>query len=156
MQGKLVQALLSRRTQICARWTALLHIERANTALAHPDTLIHLLDWTFDSIIQALELTLNRKTLAAAQASGARPDCPCGRNPYLYFFIAGEQAWLEALVFTQVAMPKLEAVARDQAVAELVNIVRTLARTEVEAFCSVCQYREAALSMKAAKIAART
>ena len=154
MQGELVQALLSRRTQICARWTALLHIDRANTALAHPDTLIHLLDWTFDSIIQALELTLNRKTLAAAQASGARPDCPCGRNPYLYFFIAGEQAWLEALVFTQVAMPKLEAVARDQAVAELLNIVRTLARTEVEAFCSVCQYREAALSMKAAKIAA--
>jgi hypothetical protein len=154
MQGELVQALLSRRTQICARWTALLHIERANTALAHPDTLIHLLDWTFDSIIQALELTLNRKTLAVVQASGARPDCPCGRNPYLYFFIAGEQAWLEALVFTQVAMPKLEAVARDQAVAELLNIVRTLARTEVEAFCSVCQYREAALSMKAAKIAA--
>ena len=154
MQGELVQALLSRRTQICARWTALLHIERANTALAHPDTLIHLLDWTFDSIIQALELTLNRKTLAVAQASGARPNCPCGRNPYLYFFIAGEQAWLEALVFTQVAMPKLEAVARDQAVAELLNIVRTLARTEVEAFCSVCQYREAALSMKAAKIAA--
>ncbi len=154
MQGELVQALLSRRTQICARWTALLHIERANTALAHPDTLIHLLDWTFESIIQALELTLNRKTLAVAQANSARPDCPCGRNPYLYFFIAGEQAWLEALVFTQVAMPKLEAVARDQAVAELLNVVRTLARTEVEAFCSVCQYREAALSTaKAAALA---
>lgn len=154
MQGQLVQALLHRRTQICARWTTLLHIECANTALAHPDTLIHLLDWTFDSIIQALELTSNRKTIAAALASGARPDCPCGRNPYLYFFIAGEQAWLEALVFTQVAMPKLEAMARDQAMAELLNVVRMLARTEVEAFCSVCQYRNAALSIKAAKIAA--
>ena len=152
MQGELVQALLSRRTQICARWTALLHIERANTALAHPDMLIHLLDWTFDLIIQALDPTSNRKTPSAAQASGARADCPCGRNPYLYFFIAGEQAWLEALVFTQVAIPKLEAVLRDQAVAELLNVIRTLARTEVEAFCSVCQYRDAALS--AAKITA--
>lgn len=156
MQEELVQALLHRRTQICARWSALLRIERANTTLAHPDMLIHLLDWTFDSIIQALKLTSNRKLPVAALARGARPDCPCGRNPYLYFFIAGEQAWLEALVFTQVAIPKLEAMARDQALAELLNLVRTLARNEVEAFCSVCQYQEAALSMKAAKIAART
>jgi hypothetical protein len=44
--------------------------------------------------------------------------------------------------------------ARDQAMAELLNVVRMLARTEVEAFCSVCQYRNAALSIKAAKIAA--
>ncbi|MEI8089253.1 MAG: hypothetical protein WCG63_06605 [Opitutaceae bacterium] len=114
--------------------------------------LIHLLDWTFDSIIQALEPTSNRKTPSGAQVSGARATCPCGRNPYLYFFIAGEQAWLEALVFTQVAIPKLEAEVRDQAVAELLNVIRTLARTEVEAFCFVCQYRDAALS--AAKITA--
>ena len=154
MQGELVKALLDRRTQICARWTALLHIERANTALAHPDTLIHLLDWTFDSIIQALELTSNHKPPAGLQVSGARADCPCGRNPYLYFFIAGEQAWLEALVFTQVSIPKLEAVARDQAVAELLNGIRTLARNEVAAFCSVCQYRAAALiAVKAAALA---
>jgi Zn-dependent alcohol dehydrogenase len=62
-----------------------------------------------------------------------------------------DAALLDVVVET---LGRLEAVARDQAVAELLNIVRTLARTEVEAFCSVCQYREAALSMKAAKIAA--
>jgi hypothetical protein len=154
MQRELVQALLSRRSQICARWTALLNIERANTALAHPDTLIHLLDWTVDSIIRALELTAKRKTPAVLRASDTRSNCPCGRNPYLYFFIAGEQAWLEALVFTQVAMPKLEAVVRDQAVAELLIVIRTVARTEVEALCSICQYRDAALST--AKAAALT
>ncbi len=154
MQGELVQALLNRRTQICARWATLLHIERANTALAHPDMLIHLLDWTFDSIIQALEIASKLKTPGPLQTSCARPNCPCGRNPYLYFFIAGEQAWLEAMVFTQVSIPKLESVVRDQAVIELLNLIRILGRTEVEAFCSVCQYRDAALS--AAKVSARS
>ena len=153
MHGDWVQALLNRRTQICARWSALLQIERATTALAHPDMLIHLLDGTFAAIIQALEPTSKRHDVAAAPTSATRPDCPCGRSPYRHFFIAGEQAWLEALVLIQVALPKLEARARDQAVAELLNVIRALARAEVEAFCAVCQYRTAAL--RAATGAAR-
>jgi hypothetical protein len=147
MQGELVQALLKRRAHICARWAALLHIERANSALAHPDTLIHLLDWTCDSIIHALE----ERTPLSIKTTLSRPECPCGRNPYLYFFIASEQAWLEALVFIQFAIPKLDPVDRDEAVAELLLVIRTLAQTEVESFCSVCQYRNEALAT--AKIA---
>jgi hypothetical protein len=142
MQEELVPALAARRPQICARWSALLHIERANSALAHPDTLVHLMDWCFNGVLQSLTAQPSGKGFHPTRASIQRPECPCGRNPYLYFFVAGEQAFLEALVLTQAELPKLDPVARDQAVADLFSAIRTLARSEVESFCSVCQYRD--------------
>jgi hypothetical protein len=140
MQEELVHALAARRPQICARWAALLHIERANSALAHPDTLVHLMDWCFTGVLQSLDPQSPGKHPASSRASILRPVCPCGRNPYLYFFVAGEQAFLEALVLSQAEQLKLDPIARDQAVAELFSAIRTLARNEVEAFCSICQY----------------
>jgi hypothetical protein len=141
MQEELVHALAARRPQICARWAALLHIERANSALAHPDALVHLMDWCFTGVLQSLGAQSSGKHHPSTRASIQRPACPCGRNPYLYFFVAGEQAFLEALVLSQAELPKLDPIARDQAVAELFSSIRTLGRNEVEAFCSVCQYQ---------------
>lgn len=141
MQEELVHALATRRPQICARWSALLHIERANSALAHPDTLVHLMDWCFSGVLESLSAQNQGKPTHPTRASTQRPECPCGRNPYLYFFVAGEQAFLEALVLTQAELPRLDPVARDRAVADLFSSIRTLARSEVESFCSVCQYQ---------------
>lgn len=141
MEESLVQAMRARRPQIRERWEALLRVERASTALAHPDTLVHLLDWSLDEVLRTLPLrTLPLRSSGHAHAS-LRADCSCGRNPLLHFFIAGEQALLEALVVTQAELPRLDPIRRDRAVTELYLVVRGLARAEVSSFCSLCQHR---------------
>lgn len=141
MEESLVQLLRTRRPQIRERWETLLRVERANTALAHPDTLVHLLDWSLDEVLRTLPLrTLPLRSSGRAHA-GLRADCSCGRNPLLHFFIAGEQALLETLVIAQAELPRLDPIRRDRAVTELYLVVRGLARAEVASFCSLCQHR---------------
>jgi hypothetical protein len=138
VDASLVEALRARRSAIRRRWDDLLRVERANTPLAHPDTLIHLLDWSLDELLAALA---GGAAVEGPAADRSRPACPCGRNPFLNFFVAGEQALLEALVLAQTEILPLTPALRDGAVAELHLAVRERARSEVEAICSVCQRR---------------
>lgn len=141
MQEPLVQAMRNRRPQIRERWEALLRAERPSTALAHPETLVHLLDWSLDEVLRTLALRTAPRRSPNHAHHGLRAGCACGRNPLLHFFIAGEQALLEGLVLAQVNLPDLEPNRRDRAVTELYLVVRGLARDEVASFCSLCQHR---------------
>jgi hypothetical protein len=69
------------------------------------------------------------------------PVCPCGRNPLLAYFAAGEQALREALILAQVAMSHLEPIERDASLLELNLALQFIARREIEAFCGICQFR---------------
>ena len=70
--------------------------------------------------------------------------CPCGRNPLLVYFVAGQQAMREALVLAQAAAPRLDAVERDTALTEVNLVFSRIARRETESFCAVCQHRNSA------------
>jgi hypothetical protein len=145
MQESLVTSLRTRRPHIRARWEDLLRIERASSPLAHPDALVHLIDWSLDEIFQALADPLaHRPPGRRPTADGHRHECACGRNPYLAYFDAGEQAVHEALVMAQAAVPALKAADRDNTLAEINRVLQHLAHREIEAFCGVCQYRNAA------------
>lgn len=137
MQQALVCALRARRPEIHARWEALLRVERANTPLAHPDTLVHLIDWSLDEIFLALSTPPSTRAHTL--------NCSCGRNPYLAYFAAGEQAMHEALVLTQSASPSLHADERDHALLGLKRVLEHIAQREIQAFCAVCQFRHLAL-----------
>ena len=141
MQELLVGALRSRRSDIRERWETLLRAERANTPLANPDALVHLIDWTLDEIFRVLQNAPSRRRASPPFSSG---DCPCGRNPLLIYFVAGEQALQESLVLTQSANKNLDPLARDAGLNELNLVLAQIARREVEAFCAVCQFREQA------------
>jgi len=144
MQENLVTSLRTRRPQIRARWEDLLRIERASTPLAHPDALVHLIDWTLDEIFQALANPLSHRHHGRRAASDSlRHECPCGRNPYLAYFAAGDQAVHEALIMVQAETSTLDPQERDNTLAELNQILQHIARREIEAFCGVCQYRHA-------------
>jgi hypothetical protein len=67
--------------------------------------------------------------------------CRCGLNPFLNYFLAGEQALLEALVLVQAAEPSLDSAHRDTAITELYLVMHAIARVEVESLCSICQHR---------------
>lgn len=138
MQESMVAALRARRPQIRARWEDLLRVERASSPLANPDALVHLLDWTLDEFFRTVQTLPARRR---AQRPPSANDCPCGRNPLLAYFAAGEQALRESLVLSQAEMKELAPFARDTALAELDHAVHNIARREIEAFCAVCQFR---------------
>jgi hypothetical protein len=148
MQDELVRALRARRAEIHARWEALLRIEKVTTPLANPDALVFMIDWTLDECFSSLRPANGEHR--AEPASMAKPDCPCRRNPLLAYFAAGEQAIEEALILEQARNSALDPVQRDAAFNELKLTVRDIARREIEAFCSVCQYRERARQQSAA------
>lgn len=144
MQELLLNSLCGQRERIHARWDALLRTERVTSPLAYPDALVHLIDWALDQIFATLrDPNTRRKAEHAGGRSTARPECVCGRNPLLAFFLAGEQAMLEALVLEQAAHLPIDPRERDSALTELYYTVRTMARREVDAFCSVCQFKHA-------------
>lgn len=127
-------ALQKRRPQIRARWEALLRLERPQTPLGNPDTLVFMFDQTLDEVLAALP----------ARSAGAvrpRPECECHCNPMRVYFPALEQALLEALVLVQSEQPALSADERVAAVAELCGTLRRLARREIAAFDGLCQQK---------------
>lgn len=136
----------ARRLPILERWEALLRIERANTPLANPDLLVHLFDGTLSEIFAALRSSDKPAGSPAHPAAVRTADCPCGRNPLIAYFAAGEQALLEGLVMAQVEGCTLDPVQRDLAVADLLRALRTIAHREISAFCAVCQYHPATLA----------
>ena len=144
MQDPVLNRLWAQRQRIHARWDTLLRTERVTSPLAYPDALVHLIDWALDQIFTTLrDPATGRRAEHASGRSTARPECPCGRNPLLAFFCAGEQALLEALVLDQASHQPVDPTDRDTSLAELYFVIRSIARREVDAFCSVCQYRHA-------------
>ena len=142
MQEPWIHALEARRSEIRVRWEDLLRTERVNSPLANPDALVHLIASTLTEIFGSLlKPAPRRRAVHAADFSAVRARCFCGRNPYLAYFVAGEQALLEALVLAQADGPPLDPGARDAAVQELYGVMRASARREIESFCSLCQYR---------------
>lgn len=142
MQEPLVSALRARRPTVREHWEALLRAEPVATPLGHPDALVHLIDWTLDEIFTAIANPLARHRSGGTRfAADQRPECPCGRNPLLAYFAAGEQALHEALVLAQVNSPGLDPIERDASFDELNLVLQHISRREIEAFCGVCQFR---------------
>lgn len=132
-------SLCAQRPGIHARWDALLRTERVTSPLAYPDSMVHLIEWALDQLFAALrEPAVRRRAEHSGSRAVSRPECPCGKNPLLAFFRAGEQAMLEALVLEQAAHRPIEPRERDAALNELCYAIRSMERREVDAFCSVC------------------
>ena len=140
VQTEFLWAFEAQRPAIRANWEHLLRIERINSPLANPDTLVHLLDLTLNELFQGLRAGLPRRHSGRVQEA----HCPCGRNPLLAYFAAGRQALREALVVAQAATSTLSADDRDEALARLDQVFGQIARREIESFCAICQFRQAA------------
>lgn len=127
-------ALRKRRPQIRARWEALLRLERPQTPLGNPDTLVFMFDQTLDEVLAAMP---------ARPAGVVRPraECQCDCNPMRVYFPALEQALLEALVLVQSEQPALTVSERVDAVTELCATLRRMARREIAAFDGLCQQK---------------
>jgi hypothetical protein len=134
MQAALQHRLQRQRAEIRRRWEILLRIERAPTPLALPDTLIHLFDHTFDEVLHGL-------TVPQRGTEEARPEPACACNPMRMYFIAFEQALMEALVLSQAADPAPSAEERTGGARTLSMTVRRIARRELALYDGLCQQK---------------
>jgi|SRR6478736_5080083 len=139
MDPAMQRALVEHRALIRHQWERLLRLDRGTSALARPDTLVHLLDQTLDEIYLSLPAWSARRHPSRMP----EPVCPCGRSPFLAYFAAGRQALHEGLVTVQSRLPGLTAATRNQAFACLDQIITHIARREIESFCSICQFHPA-------------
>ncbi len=147
MQEGLIHALRFRRAEIQNRWGDLLHVEASRSPLANPDVLASMINWTLDEIFRAFEVSgVNRRGRRQRSLLLTELDCTCGRNPLLAYFAAGEQALQEALVLSQASVAELDPLERDASLAELNRVLRDTGTREIQAFCAVCQHRQAELA----------
>lgn len=142
MQEAIIRTLEARRVKICARWGAFLRIEKVSTPLANPDTLVYMFDRTLDEVFAALRSPPRRQP--AAVPAGVRE-----KNPLYAYFLAGEQALLEALVLAQAEARRLDPVKRDADVADLKQVMQSIARREIGLLGGVCQPKPAGAPAKA-------
>lgn len=152
MDSVLLQHLRARDAVIRERWEALLRIERVNSPLANPDILVHLIPDSLERILNLVEKTARKTPLSLIAVNADRlPPCDCGCNPYLAYFVAGEQAILETVILLQSELPPNGHQESD--IAEIVRAIRRLTRSEVDAFCAICTVRGTASKCRHAAVA---
>jgi hypothetical protein len=130
--------LRARSEDICRRWETLLRVEPVSGPLANPDAMKHLIPATLDQVFGMLAKPA-RSPVSIMAAKAQVPKCECGHNPYLTYFIAAEQALVEAVILLESELPASER--RQSDVAEMMYAVRRLARLEIDTFCGVCSHR---------------
>lgn len=108
-----------------------MRVEKVNTPLANPDTLVYLFDRTLDDIFSALRHPRPIGTVSPDVHGSAK-------NPLVNYFVAGEQAVLEALVLAQAEMPALDPKQRDADFAQLKEVVHAIAERDIGTLDQVC------------------
>lgn len=139
MAPDVLQRLRDRSATIHVRWETLLRLEPVLTPLANPDALVRLIGDSLARIFTAVAQDRRPPiSLREARSIGV-PSCDCGNNPYGAYFIAGEQAFVEAIVLLQAELAPQERTEGD--VAAIIRAVRELARGEIDTFCGLCVHR---------------
>jgi hypothetical protein len=143
MDERMLQALEAQRMELHQRWEALLRVEPVNTPLGQPEALKHMIDFTLGTLFSNLRAAhKGRRVYRSVTACASdRTLCPCGKNPLLAYFVAGEQALLETLILIQASLPEC-AETRAAAVQDLKQAMAQVAYREIETFCAMCQLKE--------------
>lgn len=143
MDERTLHALESQAPELHERWENLLRVEPVNTPLGQPEALKHMIDFSLNTLFAALHTphAPKRRNLKSVREWTADPKiCPCGKNPLIAYFVAGEQALLETLILVQASQPDcLET--RTAAVYEAKLALANLAHREIETFCALCQLK---------------
>jgi hypothetical protein len=133
MNDQTLVVLQARRDEIGAELIRLLRLERGNTALSRSETLAYLVGGTLDAVFSRLRRGRSR-------SSYGQPQCQCGRNPYVRYYVAARQALLGALIDIQYSRPDLAAFQRSDDIAQLDEAVCAVIGEYSEGFASLCQH----------------
>ncbi len=141
MHDGFLRALQTQRPDLRQRWEALLRNERVSSPMAHPDTLVHLMDWTLDRLLDELRQPQFRRHTGNSVARSVGLGCVCGKNPLLTYFSTAEQAIVETLFIDEAELSELSGTERSASLQDLKAALHAVARREIDSFCAVCQSR---------------
>lgn len=154
MHDSFLRALLTQRPQLRRRWEELLRAERVTSGMANPDSLVYLMDWTLEQLMNELRQLRFRRHLDGTSIPSERQQCVCGMNPLLAYFSAAEQAVIEVLFLSTGELSQLSSIERSASLEDLKRALHEVARRDIESFCAVCQSRERQTKKAPAKSAA--
>lgn len=138
MQDALLRALLAHRPTLRQRWETLLRARPANSPLANPDALVHLMEWTLDGLFEELRSPASRRRAGFRGAGDAPPPCPCGLNPLLAYFETAAKAAEDTFCHDISDTHRFTVLEREAALAELKAVIKGVGRREIASFCAVC------------------
>lgn len=136
MADSLVSRLDTLRSEIKARWTALLRAEPAappaTTVLIRPEMLVFMLDDTLARLSASLEVwaQARRSPRKALQFWASHAGCECGLHLMLTYYVAGARS-------LHTALPLMFGRTRR----EILRCFNSLARQDMTALCDVCRQR---------------
>lgn len=130
MNERCLRALQARRDILHFQWAERLRATPFNSPLAHPDTLVHLIERTLDQIFHEL----NHPSARRRQPPLPPDFCRCGKNPLIAYFSTAGLAFQTTLAQCADEMP----VTRDD-VEEVNRTLARIARREIMTFCALCQ-----------------
>jgi len=139
MHTALLESLKAHRPKLRTRWEHKLRALPPSSAMAEPDALIHLMDWTLENFFQELTHKARRQ-----QRHLADEPCPCGMNPLLAYFVTAEDALLEIIFTEEKPWLALDPGNRETELAWIRGALQRVASREIGAFCAVCQHRKGA------------
>ncbi len=132
MQTSMIDRLKQARARIAAEWTQLVMSSSRDNPLAPPETMVHLVGPALDRLFERLSsVEVNPPGKVVRGANTWPPRCACGRNPYLQFYVAGEQALMDQLPEEVMLAPRDIDQLRDQ--------FRIVALEDIRLFGGMCQ-----------------
>lgn len=120
------------RRRVLRLWIRRLEEMPAVSAMALPSTLEHMMPRTLDDFAAGLSARTGKRANRAAPPPWP-PDCHCGQNPLVAYYMSGSWALEQALF--ESPCPRVS-VARRRAI---LNRWRAMAGEEAAAFCAVCR-----------------
>lgn len=115
--------------------------ERVTSGMANPDHLVYMMDWSLEQLLNELRQIQFRRQLGGSPPPNERQICDCGKNPFLAYYAAAEQAAIEVLFLAEEELSNLSSLERSASLDDLKRAVHAVARRDIEAFCAVCQSR---------------
>lgn len=132
MEDGLIASLSECRSRLAAVWTRAALAAPRDNPLAVPEALVLLVEPALDRLVQRLLKS------AASRPEGRvirgqstwPPQCSCGRNPYLQFYVRGEEAMVAEMTSLETFSSAQVAFMRDQ--------FRIIALEDIRLFGGVC------------------
>lgn len=134
MNERSLRLLLAHRATLHSQWAARLRAVPFTSPLAHPDTLVHLMDRTLDQVFNELQHPAARRR----QSALPKGFCGCGQNPLIAYFDTAVLAFETTLAQCADETP----ISRDD-VDDVKRTLTRIARNEIMTFCGLCRRNHA-------------
>lgn len=131
--------LRAQRNVIKGVWERRLRAESVTSPMANPDTLVMMMDQTFDELLDTLVDTGTEGHRPRPRGKRDGSGCLCGMNPLLAYFRTFALALCGVIQTGGRRFAEIDGATLALCLDETLLNLRDIAQRDIAAFCSVCQ-----------------